>query len=247
MGVALTRYSKRHRIEGDSVRGKIKDRLFTIGVIIFLTVFFSVIFAVILPNWGPPATFFPFIEIIRIKSTPVVKSAHAYFVTINFINAGATNTQIDSVLLNGVPYNDPGWMGTIKPLVFGDITPNTWINTSVQYDPNPPVLSGIIIFSDDCKAPNGNKLIVGGYDVYRQSYEYYVNVTIHTISGKDYDTSVILPQSPILEISQTSPSPLIMFLSVVMAVMALTALFIMVRKWTRTGVIKHDSSSLIDR
>lgn len=83
-------------------------------------------------------------EIIRIKSTFVTKSTHVYFVTINFANYGATDTSIDSVLLNGVPYNDPRWTGTIKPVVFGDIAPNTWINTSIRYDPDPPILSGIM-------------------------------------------------------------------------------------------------------
>lgn len=221
----------------DSLGYERKERLFLIGVIIIFAVYFgvniiynlqSILSIFLIPSNSILNLTF---ERITIKGTPVVKSAHAYFVTINFVNDGDYNTSIDSVLLNGIPYNDPGWTGTIKPLVFGDITPNTRINTSVEYDPNPPLLSGMVIFSDDCKDPNGNELIASWYD------NYYVNVTIRTTSSKDYDKSITLPQGPIL---QNAPSP-VMPLVIVMAVMALLALFIMARRRIRTGVIKHDS------
>jgi hypothetical protein len=173
-------------MERDAVDSKIKDRLFTIGVIIFLVVFFSIIIVVIIHNWPWSGPIVPRVENIWIKSTSETKLAHTYFATIEFVNIGFGNAHIDSVLLNGVPYNDRGWTGTVKPSVFGDITPNTWINASMPYDPNPPLHCGIIIFSDDCKDLNGNELIASGYDYY------FVKVTIHTTYGKEWNTTIVI-------------------------------------------------------
>lgn len=219
MGVTHARSDKGHH--DDSIDYKGKERLLIIGVIIIFAVYIivSIIYnlqSILSQFLSSNSILFPIIERITIKGTSVVKSAHVYFVTINFVNDGDTNTSIDSVLLNSIPYNDPRWTGNIKPLVFGDIAPNTWINTSVPNDPNPPLLSGMIIFSDDCKDPNGNKLIASWYD------RYYVNVTIRTTSGKGYQISVMLPQGPILE----SSSP-VMMLAIIVAVIALIVLFIL--------------------
>jgi hypothetical protein len=244
MRTVLTRSSKGWRVEDDSASYKSKERSLIIGVIIIFAVYFvvsimynlqSILSIFLIPSNSILA---PYVERIAIKSTSVVKLAHEYFVTINFVNDGDRNTSIDSVLLNGIPYNDPRWTGTVKPLVFGDITPNTRINTSVQYDPNPPLLSGMIIFSDDCRDPNGNKLIASWYD------QYYVNVTIRTYMGFNYDTSITLPQGPVL---QNAPSPVMMSAIAIMAVIAFITLFIIARRRTRIEVIKHDSASPIDR
>jgi hypothetical protein len=108
-----------------------------------------------------------------------------YFVTISFANTGNTNASIDSVLLNGVPYDNPGWTGISRPAVFGDLVPNTFINSSWTqpwYDP-----LGIIEFSDDCMyIPSTNSQ-------YKLTAGVTVAITIHTKSGKSYDTSVTLP------------------------------------------------------
>jgi hypothetical protein len=56
----------------------------------------------------PSSTFIPnpFVH-IEFRNVSV---AHTYTVTINFVNTGATSTKIASVLLNGIPYNDSGWV-----------------------------------------------------------------------------------------------------------------------------------------
>jgi len=95
----------------------------------------------------------------------------------SFVNTGDTSTSIDYVLLNLVPYNDLGWTGSSIPAVSGDLTPQTVIETGTAY-------SGTITFSDDCKDPSGNKLTAGT-----------VQITIHTTGGKDYGTSIMLPES----------------------------------------------------
>jgi hypothetical protein len=170
----------------------------------------------------------PHFERIEIKSASVTKSTNAYFVTVNFANTGNLRTDVDSLLLNGVPYDDSGWTGTLRPVVFGDLTPKTVIDVGVPY-------SGIIIFGDDCKDPRGNKLLAGGDD------HYYLNLTIHTTGDKDYTTSVMLPQSSIPE---TLPFPALMLATTIVAVIAFTALFIIVRRRTRTSPIKGPVTSV---
>lgn len=106
-----------------------------------------------------------------------VSVTHTYTVTVNFVNTGATSTSIASVLLNGIPYNDSGWAGTIKPAVTGNLTLKSVIDVSVSK-------TGTITFSDDCVyIPSGYRLTAG----------VTVSITIHTTGGKDYDTSVTLP------------------------------------------------------
>lgn len=180
MGVTPTKSSKVHHDE--LLDYKRKERLLIIGVIIIFAVYFivsiiynlqSILSTFLIP---PNSILFPIIERITIKGTSVTKSTYMNFVTINFANTGNINTSISSVLLNGVPYNDPGWMGTVKPVVLGDISPNAIIDTGAPY-------TGIIYFSDDCKDPSGNKLIAG----------VMITITIHTTGGKDYNASVTLP------------------------------------------------------
>jgi len=116
-------------------------------------------------------------ERIEIKSISVTKSTYIYFVTINFTNTGATSTSIASVLLNGIPYNDSGWVGTVKPAVTGDLTLNSVIAVGASN-------TGTITFSDDCiYIPSGYRFTAG----------VIVRITIHTTGGKDYETSVTLP------------------------------------------------------
>jgi len=128
--------------------------------------------AIVIPssNYIPPSPF----EKIVFNSVSVT---HTYTVTINFVNTGSTSTSIASVLLNGVPYNDSGWAGTIKPTVTGNLTLKSVIDVGVSN-------TGTITFSDDCVyIPSGYRLTAG----------VTVKITIHTTGGKDYDTSVTLP------------------------------------------------------
>jgi hypothetical protein len=118
-------------------------------------------------------------EKIEIRNVSVSKSQHTYFIYINFINAGTASTTIDSVSLNDVPYDDSGWVGTIKPTIFGNLTSGTFIRSEGITDP-----LGIIYFSDDCvHIPSEGRLTAG----------VTVTITIHTTGGKDYDTSLTLP------------------------------------------------------
>jgi len=122
-------------------------------------------------------------ERIEIKGSSVTRSADSYFVTINFVSTGDRRTEVDSVLLNGVRWDDPGWTGTVKPLVFGDIAPGAAIDAGAS-------CSGLIIFSGDCEDPGGRKLVV---DV-----EYsYLRITIHSTGGKDYETTVTIARGPV--------------------------------------------------
>jgi len=163
---------------------------------------------------------------IEIKGTSVTKSTYidnivdiysyrkvdVYFVTINFANTGSKRTMIDSVLLNGMPYDDPGWTGTLKPMVFGDLTPKFQvIDGDASY-------VGILEFSDDCKDPSGNKLMAGGDD------HYYVNITI------DYDDYKASATIQLISTQETSLSPLLMLAIAIVAVIALAALFILLYK-----------------
>lgn len=165
-------------MERNSVNDKRQEKLFYIGIVIFITIYI----AIIVIDIKTALKIFTRFESIEIKSTSVSKSRYMYFVYINFVNTGTTSTYVDSVLLNGVHYDDPGWAGTLRPAVFGDLTPGSFINSSWTqpwYDP-----SGIIEFSDDCMyIPSGYRLTTG----------VTVPITIHTTAGKDYDTSVTLP------------------------------------------------------
>jgi len=230
----------------NSVDDKRADRYLIVAVIIVIVTIFAMgIYGYL---YGPNSPLSQSIlitrfEKIEIKSTSVTKSTYIYnvvdiysynkvdiyFVTINFADTGTSGATIDSVLLNGVPYNDPGWTGIFKPVVFGDLTPKF---RSIDVDES---CSGIIEFSGDCKDPNGNKLIASGYDYY------YVNVTIHTTGGKDYDTSVTLPQNPIPETSLSST--LVLAIAIVVMI-ALATLFIIVRRrarYTRSRVQLYGS------
>jgi len=113
-------------------------------------------------------------EKIEFRSASVIKSDHTYAVTINFYNAGDIPTSIDSVLLNGVPYDDPSWKGTVKPSVSGDISLKTVINAGVLYN-------GMVKLGDDCREPMGDAL--SGQLI----------ITIHSTGGEDYDVVVALP------------------------------------------------------
>jgi len=147
---------------------------YAIATIIIVAAF--VIFITNLNNLFPPLIGPPYYERIDMSAT-VTKSTHTYTVTINFVNTGSSRTGIDSVLLNGVPYDDPAWAGTLMPVVYGDITPKTVINVGVAY-------SGTITFSDDCTfTMSGNKLMPG----------VIVTITIHTTGLKDYNISLTLP------------------------------------------------------
>ena len=129
--------------------------------------------------YRPPGYIISHFERIEIKSASVSKSMHTYFIYITFANTGNADTSIDSILLNGVPYDDSSWTGTIRPTIFGDITAGTFIKSEGGSDH-----LGIIYFSDDCV------YIPGGYSL---TAGLTVKITIHTTGGKDYDTSVTLP------------------------------------------------------
>jgi len=155
-------------------------------------------------------------EKIEIKSSSVTKSTDSYFVTISFVSTGDRKTEVDSVLLNGVRWDDPGWTGTIKPLVFGDIAPGAAIDAGAS-------CSGMIVFSDDCEDPGGRRLAAGGdYD--------YLRITIHSTGGKDYETTVTLAQGPTPGTS--------MLATAAVAAIALALLAIMARRRSRTKTIK---------
>lgn len=118
-------------------------------------------------------------EKIEIKSASVIKSTYVYYVTINFTNTGASSTSIASVLLNDTPYNDSGWVGTVKPAVAGDLALKFIIDVDASN-------MGVIIFSDDCEyLPSGYRLMAGET----------VKITIYTTGDKDYGTSIMLPGS----------------------------------------------------
>jgi len=118
-------------------------------------------------------------EKIEIKSASVIKYTYVYYVTINFTNAGASSTSIASVLLNDTPYNDSGWVGTVKPAVVGDLALKSIIDVDASN-------MGVIIFSDDCEyLPSGYRLMAGET----------VKITIYTTGDKDYGTSIMLPGS----------------------------------------------------
>jgi len=196
-------------------------------IIVILTIFSMGIYG----YYNAP-TLFTHFERIEIKSTAVTKSAYiynivdiysynkvdVYFVIINFANTGNSQAMIESVLLNGVPYNDPNWTGTFKPVVFGDLTPKfQFIDADASY-------VGILEFSEDCKDPSGNKLMAGGDD------HYYVNMTIHTYGGKDYEASIILQQNLIQEVSL---SPVFIFSIVIVTAVASVALLILIKRRLR--------------
>jgi len=220
-------------MKSDTLNDKRADR-YIIAIIIIPIV---TIFAMGIYGYYNTPTLFPNYEKIEIKSTSITKSTYIYniadiysynkvdiyFVTINFANTGNYRAMIESVLLNGVPYDDPGWTGTFKPVVFGDLTPKFQvIDADASY-------VGILEFSDDCKDPSGNKLMAGGDD------HCYVNMTIHTYEGKDYEASIILQQSPIQE---NSPSPVFMLAIVIVIVAASVALFILVKRRARPSPVE---------
>jgi len=145
---------------------------YAMAEVIIVTVLMIHTVTIIVPSsfYIPPSVF----ERIEFGNASVT---HTYTVTISFINTGATPTSIESVLLNGVPYNDSGWAGTIKPEVTGNLTLRSVIDVGVSN-------TGTIIFSDDCvHVQSGYRLTAG----------VTVKITIHTTGGKDYDTSVTLP------------------------------------------------------
>jgi len=128
----------------------------------------------------------PHFERIEFRGSSTTRSTDSYFVTISFANTGDRGTEIDSVLLNGVSWDDPGWTGTIKPLVFGDIAPGTAIDAGAS-------CYGLIVFSGDCEDPGGRKLVV--------DIEYnYLRITIHSTGGKDYETTVTIARGPMMGI-----------------------------------------------
>jgi len=164
-------------------------------------------------------------ERIEIKGTSVTNSTHTYFVTIDFVNNGLTDTSIESLSLNGVPYDDTGWTGTVRPVVFGDVTPGTVIEVGSSY-------RGMVIFSDDCEDPKGRNLIVVGEN------SHYVHIAIHTTGGKDYDALVVLSWNCYPKNSLCPASTLAI---ATVAVVASAALFITVRR--RATTIKYPVKS----
>lgn len=144
---------------------------YALAEIIIVIVIFIHAAAIAVP---PSILIIPVFEKIEFTSISVT---HTYTMTINFWNTGATTTSIASVLLNGIPYNDSGWTGTIKPTITGNLTLKSVIGVGVSN-------TGTITFSDDCVyIPSGYRLTAG----------VMVTITIHTTGGKDYDTSVTLP------------------------------------------------------
>ena len=138
-------------------------------VIIVTVIIIHAVALAVPPPFIPPSRF----EMIVFESVSVT---HTYTVTINFTNTGATSTSIASILLNGIPYNDSGWVGTLKPTVTGNLTLKSAIDVGVSN-------TGIITFSDDCVyIPSGYRLTAG----------VTVKITIQTTGGKDYETSVKL-------------------------------------------------------
>ena len=101
---------------------------------------------------------------------------HIYQISINFTNTGTTSTSIGSVLLNGVPYNDSGWTGTLRPAVAGNLTPKSIINVGISN-------AGAITFSDDCQCPGVNVLNAGAL----------LTITIRTTDGRDFNVDITLP------------------------------------------------------
>lgn len=164
----------------------------------------------------------PRFERVEVKVVSVTKSTHTYFVIINFFNTGLTNTSIESLLLNGVPYDDSGWTGAVKPVVFGDITPETVLKVGSSY-------CTMVIFSDDCKDPRGKGLIVAVEN------GHYVNIGFHTTGGKDYDAFVILSWNCYPETSLCPASTLAI---AIMVVIAFGAPFILGKRRARPSLVK---------
>jgi hypothetical protein len=168
-------------MEKDLVDSKRKGRCITTIVIVLVAIPVLYLIDITYESYCEStrgSILFTHFERIDIKSTSVSKSLHTYFIYINFVNTGSTSACIDYVSLNGVPCDDPGWAGTIKPTIFSNLTSGTILKSE---SPDP---LGIIDFSDDCVyAPNGVRLTAG----------VTVKITIHTTGGKDYDSSVTLP------------------------------------------------------
>jgi len=136
----------------------------------------TIAIAIAVAYWmGGLATIFTRFEKIEVKSAYVTKDSGMYNVTVNFVNTGATQTSIDSVMLNGVPYDASGWKnGTIT--VSGDLVKGKVVETGVDK-------TGRIVFNVGIKDPSGNALNPG----------VTLTITIHTTGGKDYHASVTLP------------------------------------------------------
>jgi hypothetical protein len=168
-------------MEKDSVNSKRKGRYISTIVIVVIAILILYLIDITYESYCEStrgSILFTHFERIAIKSASVSKSRHTYFIYINFVNTGSTYACIDYVSLNGVPCDDPGWAGTIRPTIFGNLTSGTFLK-SESSDP-----LGIIDFSDDCVYdPNGVRLTAG----------VMVKITIHTTGGKDYDSSVTLP------------------------------------------------------
>lgn len=145
-------------------------------IIVATAILINSAYNICLSYWSPLRIPFTRFEKIEFRSASVTKSSHTYTVTMSFVNTGDISTSIDSVLLNLVPYDDPGWKGTVKPSVSGDISPETIINAGVLYN-------GMVKFGDDCREPLGDALSPGNTLI----------ITIHSAGGKDYDVVVALP------------------------------------------------------
>jgi len=135
----------------------------------------TIAIAIAVAYWmGGLATIFTRYEKIEVKSAYVTKASGVYTVTVNFVNTGATQTSIDSVMLNGVPYDATGWSSDIT--VAGDLVPGKVVETGQEK-------TGTIQFNVDVQDPSGNQLSPG----------VTLTLTIHTTGGKDYHASVTLP------------------------------------------------------
>ena len=126
-------------------------------------------------DYGPVQYSYPQLEQIRIKDTYVVRNGNNYIVIINFINTGTVATGIDTIFLNGLPYNAVGWSGEI--VLSGNFSQlPSFCDVGVEKE-------GIIEFGQGIKDPNGNMLSSG----------VTLDITLHTTSGNDFPATVILP------------------------------------------------------
>ena len=136
----------------------------------------TIAIAIAVAYWmGGLATIFTRFEKIEVKSAYVTKSSNGtYTVTVNFVNTGATQTTIDSVMLNGVP-SDAGWTnGSIT--ISGDLVAGEVVETGVDK-------TGTLVFPVGITDPSANVLSPG----------VTLTITVHSTGGKDYHASVTLP------------------------------------------------------
>jgi flagellin-like protein len=122
---------------------------------------------------GGLAWMFARFEKIEINDAYVTLASGTYTVIINYENAGATATSIDSILLNGVPTTSY----TTVPTLAGAFNPLP-ASASVGV-----TATGTIVFPQKDADPSGNQLNSG----------VTCTIDLHSTGGKHYYASVTLP------------------------------------------------------